>query len=124
MLLHSGQRLLDVEHVGEATVVRFRVRALVDEAVVDAVGRQLSHLAEHGGRRFFVLNCDQVESLTSAMLAKLITLRRKVQADGRVVLCHIPAHLEDLFHRLWLTKLLPVYGDEEQALHALQNPGG
>ena len=71
------------------------------------------------GRRKLLLNFGNVEYLSSAALAKLITLNKKLQqVNGRLVLCNIDPQIYEVFEITKLNKLFNIQGDEQTALQA------
>jgi anti-anti-sigma factor len=73
----SHQRI-DVEAVGDVTVVRFRVKAL-GESQIEAVREELFGLA---GRPRLRLDLAGIEYLGAAALSVFVSLHRRVRAAG------------------------------------------
>jgi anti-anti-sigma factor len=105
-MLSEAQNLwLQVESVGDVTVVRF------------TIGETLYNLVETSPCRKFVLNFGNVKSLASTMFGKLTALHQKLEAaGGRLVLCQIDPGLREIFENVNLIPLLPVFADEREAL--------
>ena len=127
MVMPAGPQLLRVKEVGPVTVVTFAARSILDEYDVDAIGQRLTGLLDQ--KQFhLVLDFAPVERLTSLMLARLVSLSAKVRAaGGRVVMCRISPQLREVFVLVGLTKLIPSYETEEEALQGfvgLRRPGG
>ena len=111
---------LQVERVGDATVVRFTRRTILDGDTIEAIGAQLLAVAAGGDCRKLVVNFDRVESLTSAMLGKLVSAQRKVEAaGGRVAFCRVDPFLLRIFNLVRLPDLVPICADEREALESL-----
>src|SRR5437879_11260439 len=90
MSAQPRRRRLEVEDIGDVTVVNFTDRKILDEQNIQIIGEQLFSLVDELGRRKVLLNFGNVEYLSSAALGKLITLNKKLQAvNGRLVLCNI-----------------------------------
>jgi len=71
------------------------------------------------GRRKILLNFGNVEYLSSAALAKLITLNKKLQqVGGRLSLCNIDPQIYEVFEITKLNKLFNIQTDEQAALQA------
>ena len=84
------RRRLEVEQIGDVTVVNFIDRKILDEQNIQIIGEQLFGLVDEEGCRKLLLNFGNVEFLSSAALGKLITLNKKLQAaKGRLILCNI-----------------------------------
>jgi anti-sigma B factor antagonist len=57
--------------------------------------------------------------LSSAALAKLITLNKKLQqVNGRLVLCNIDPQIYEVFEITKLNKLFDIQAEEQAALQA------
>src|SRR5437868_10822518 len=112
------RRRLEVEDIGDVTVVNFTDRKILDEQNIQVIGEQLYSLVDEAGRRKILLNFGNVEYLSSAALAKLITLNKKLQqAAGRLILCNIHPQISELFE---ITKLNTLFTIQTQEQHALQ----
>src|SRR6202045_5301545 len=92
------RRRLEVEDIGDVTVVNFTDRKILDEQNIQIIGEQLFSLVDESGRRKLLLNFANVEYLSSAALAKLITLNKKLQQlGGRLILCNISDQIYEVF---------------------------
>lgn len=113
------RRRLEVEDIGDVTVVNFIDRKILDEQIIQAIGEQLFSLVEEAGRRKLLLNFGNVEYLSSAALAKLITLNKKLQqAGGRLILCNIDPQIYEVFEITKLNKIFNIQSEEQAALQA------
>ena len=113
------RRRLEVEDVGDVTVVSFVDRKILDEQNIQVIGEQLFKLVDDDGRRKLLLNFGNVEYLSSAALGKLITLNKKVQsAGGRLILCNIDPQIHEVFEITKLDKFFKIMKEEQQALQA------
>jgi anti-sigma B factor antagonist len=111
------RRRLEVEDLGDVTVVSFTDRKILDEQNIQVIGDQLFGLVDENGRKKLLLNFGNVEYMSSAALGKLITLNKKVQsAGGRLVLCNIDPQIREVFEITKLDKLFVIRGDEQEAL--------
>jgi anti-anti-sigma factor len=124
MSLPSYYRWLDVEQVGDVTAVRFTTRTVLGDDAIRAIGEQLTSLADSAGCRRFVLNLTRVESLSSAMIGRLVALHGRVEAaGGRLVLCGLGPFLLEIFKILNLLDVAPIYRDEAEALRSFGAAG-
>lgn len=115
----STHRHIDVSEVGDTTVVRFLDRKILDEANIEALGKELFSLVEEQGRRKVLLNFTKVEFLSSAALGKLITLYHKVKShQGMLKLSNIRTEIYEVFAITKLNKLFDIKEDEADALAA------
>src|SRR5438874_1612969 len=85
MSAQPRRRRLEVEDIGDVTVVNFVDRKILDEQNIQIIGEQLFSLVDEVGRRKLLLNFSNVEYLSSAALGKLITLNKKLQAAGGAI---------------------------------------
>jgi anti-anti-sigma factor len=117
-MLSEAQNLwLQVESVGDVTVVRFTIPWILKEGTIETIGETLYNLVETSPCRKFVLNFGNVKSLASTMFGKLTALHQKLEAaGGRLVLCQIDPGLREIFENVNLIPLLPVFADEREAL--------
>jgi anti-anti-sigma factor len=99
------------------TVVRLKTPSLVDEDAVRAVFDPINAWVGEVGRIRLVLNLAAVEDVGHLFLAKLVTLRRKVQAgDGRLALCQLQPAAQEVLEITRLTPLFNVYATEQEAV--------
>jgi anti-sigma B factor antagonist len=111
------RRRLEVEDIGDVTVVSFTDKKILDEQNIQVIGEQLFGLVDDSGRTKLLLNFSNVEYMSSAALGKLITLNKKVQAaGGKLVLCNIIPQIREVFEITRLDKVLVIRGDEQEAL--------
>lgn len=113
------RKRLEVEDVGDVTVVNFTDRKILDEQNIQLIGEQLFSLVDESGRKKVLLNFGNVEYLSSAALGKLITLNKKLQAaGGRLILCNIDPQIYEVFEITKLNKLFNIQKEEQAALQA------
>jgi anti-sigma B factor antagonist len=94
----TPRRRLEVEDIGDVTVVNFTSKKLIDEQTIQSTGEELFSLVDEPGQRKILLNFGNVEYLSSAALGMFITLNKKVRAAGRrLILCNINPQLSELF---------------------------
>jgi anti-sigma B factor antagonist len=111
---------LQIEPVGDVTVVRFTDKKLIDDQTIRLIGDQLCSLVDEQGQRIILLNFVNVEYLSSAALGKLIILHKKViAAGGRLVLYNIDPQIYEVFAVTKLNKLFDIRrrgeGDDPEA---------
>lgn len=112
----STQNRITVAEVGDVTAVNFVDRKILDEAIIQELGRELFNLIEEGRNRL-LLNFSNVEFLSSAALGKLITLDKKVKsASGVLRLSNIRPEIYEVFAITRLNKLFEIHDDEADAL--------
>src|SRR4051812_5083467 len=97
------RRRLEIEEVGEVTLVRFVDRKILDEQNIQIIGEQLFSLVDEFGKKQILLDFSRVEYLSSAANGKFITLAKKVHAvKGKLAFCGIDPALYEVFE---ITKL-------------------
>jgi anti-sigma B factor antagonist len=111
------RRRLEVEDIGDVTVVNFVDKRILDEQNIQIIGEQLFSLVDEVGRRKVLLNFGNVEFLSSAALGKLIALHKKLQAvGGRLILCNIDPEIYEVFEITRLDKFFNIRKEEQAAL--------
>jgi anti-sigma B factor antagonist len=119
MASQPRRKRLEVEDVGDVTVVNFTDRKILDEQNTQLIGEQLFSLVDESGRKKILLNFGNVEYLSSAALGKLITLNKKLQAaGGKLILCNIDPQIYEVFEITKLNKLFNIHKEEQAALQA------
>jgi anti-sigma B factor antagonist len=113
------RRRLEVEDIGDVTVVNFVDNKIIDEQNIQIIGEQLFSLVDEVGRRKLLLNFSNVDYMSSAALGKLITLNKKVNAaGGRLILCGIAPQIYEVFEITKLDKFFKIVKEEQAALQA------
>jgi anti-sigma B factor antagonist len=107
-----------VKYVDGVAVVTFLDTVSMFEADrVDAVGKELVDLAESRKEPRILLNLANAHFMSSAMLAHLVKLHRKVQAaKGRVRLCGLRPVILDAFKVSQFDRIFEIFPDEVSAL--------
>lgn len=119
MSTQPRRQRLEVEDIGDVTVVNFTDKKILDEQNIQIIGDQLFRLVDELGRTKLLLNFGNVEYLSSAALGKLITLNRKVnQVGGKLILCNIAPQIYEVFEITKLNKVFNIHKDEQAALQA------
>jgi len=105
------------EQVGGTTWVRLRGPRITDQVYINELGDELVALLESGAQRDLLIDLEEVEFLSSAMLGKLIRLfKRAAQVGGRVRLCSIRPSIREVFEITQLHKVFEIYPDADEAL--------
>jgi anti-sigma B factor antagonist len=113
-------RRLEVETVGRVTVASFRDERIVNDDVIEDLGEEFKSLVGRRGVRNVLLNFGRVKALSSAALAKLFGLKKRVEAaGGQLRLCCVHPELMEVFHLHRPRKsppLFQIHDDEQDAL--------
>ena len=119
MSAQPRRRRLEVETIGDVTVVNFTDKRILDEQNIQVIGEQLFGLVDEQGHRRLLLNFSNVEYLSSAALGKFITLNKKVAATGgKLVMCNINEEIFEVFEITKLNRLFNIQKDEQTGLQA------
>src|SRR5262245_42220355 len=111
------RRRLEVEDIGDITVVNFLDKKILDDQNIQMIGEQLMSLVDELGRSKILLNFGNVEFLSSAALGKLIVLNRKLaEVNGKLVLCNIDPQIYEVFEITKLNKVFTMAKDEQTGL--------
>ena len=110
---------LEMEQVGDVTVVRITHKRLLESAQVEGVSQSLMRLAGDPGRNQMLVDFGTVESLSRTVLATLLLLRKKLTAHGgRLALCGLRPDVREVFAITGLEGALNVYVSEQEALQS------
>ena len=119
--MQSHHPPLEVQKSGDVAIVSFTQRSLLSPDLIEAIGQQLFSLVEKDNCRKFILHFGNVESMTTAMVGKLVGLHKRVEAaGGRLALCRIGPFLSEIFKILNVPTVMPVYSDEQKALDSFR----
>jgi stage II sporulation protein AA (anti-sigma F factor antagonist) len=112
---------LKTQEVGPVTVVTFEAQNILDELDAEEAGEQLNALLRRGGPPNLLLDFGPLERMTSSMVARLLNLAAAVRAaGGRIAMCRVSPFLRDVFALLGVTRVIPMYTTEEEALEDFQ----
>ncbi len=115
----AGYQRLDVNEVGDVTVVRFRDQKIIEDINIQELGQELFQLVETDNRKKILLNFATVDFLSSAALGKLITMDKKVKGHGGALkLSNIRPEIYEVFTITKLNRLFDIKDDEADALAA------
>jgi anti-anti-sigma factor len=108
---------LVVEMVGDTGVVRFTQRRLLGADLIEAVAAEMLRFVEEKDCRKLILNLAHVESMTTAMVGKIVLLKRRIEtAGGRLILCQLDPFLKEIFKVLHMADAFSICDDEPAAL--------
>jgi anti-anti-sigma regulatory factor len=111
---HPG---LAAKRVGSATIVNLGERPLTEGQTIEQLATDLLQLVEQHGPGALVLNCCGLVEFGSALVGKLVWLRKRMQSLGDLlVLTDLPQHFADVLNRLRLAPLFTRCASEEEAV--------
>jgi anti-sigma B factor antagonist len=115
----TAYRRLEINEIGDVTVVRFRDHKIVEDVNIQELGNEMFQLIEADNRDKLLLNFSEVEFLSSAALGKLITLNKKMKAHGGALkFSNIRPEIYEVFAITRLNRLFDIKDDEAEALAA------
>jgi len=111
------QSHLTVKNSGGVRLVEFSERKILEELCISEIGKQLGKLVTDVEGVKLLLSFKNVEHLSSAALAMLITLDKKVtEKKGQLKLSDISPPIYEVFKITRLNKLFTIYGTAKEAL--------
>jgi anti-sigma B factor antagonist len=118
----SSQRdlaFLDVERVGQVTVVRFTRSYLSQKGAVLNLGPELFSRLRKEDPPWLVLDFSGVTHLTSPIIGQLALLHKKAEPlGGRLALCAFPREALEVLRLSRLDEVFNLYRNEEEALES------
>ena len=119
MARQSSRRWLQIEPVGDVSVVKFTQPDIVDLEIIRVLGEQLLGLVDEGRR--VVLDFSRVKRLSTALVGKVVALHKRLNSvGGRLALCQVAPHLREALELLKLPRLVPIYDEEREALEKME----
>lgn len=107
--------------VGQIHVVTFNPRRVMDPIVIEEIGAELESLINENQGSTFLLDLDNVEFLSSAVLNRLIVLDKNVKSgQGILAFCGLRPAVSEVFAITKLDLLFKIYGSCDEALDQLQ----
>ena len=105
----------------DVTVVHFTEAKVLDQRNINLIGDELTKMAESGGVLKMLINMENVEYLSSAVLGKLISVHKTLrQKKGSLKLCGIGAAIFEVFEITRLDKVFDIQKSENDALEAFR----
>jgi len=115
----TSRRWLHVEPVGDVSVVKFTQPDILDLEVIRVLGEQLLGLVDPGRR--IVLNFEQVQRLSTALVGKVVALHQRLKDQGgQLAMCRVAPHLREALELLKLPRFVPIYAEEREALEKME----
>jgi len=117
-LAKPGYQYLAVKMVDGVAVITFlESAAMIEGDKVDGLAKELFDVIDTKKYTKVVLNLYNAGYMSSAMLAQLVRLHRKMQElKGKVRLCALRPPVMDAFKVSQFDRLFDIYVDEEAAL--------
>lgn len=103
------------------TVVRLNETALSTERLVREIGAEILRLIGTRSQRL-VIDLSTVDALSSAMIGKLVTIKRKVEEHkGVLALCGVSEELMGAFRVSRIQDYFTIHSDLDAALAAMRD---
>jgi len=113
------RKALVVRTVGSVAVVYFTDTKILEEMQIKWLGNELYALVDNQFKVFIIVNFQNVERFSTALLGKLIGLKKKVAASkGDVRLCCIPPNIMEIFSVTGLDAAFTIFNDEQSAIES------
>jgi anti-sigma B factor antagonist len=109
--------LLKVRKQNEVAVVTFATSRILDQSNVQQLGEEFGSLVDEYSLDKIVVNFSGVTYMSSAVMGKLVSLLKKVQAaGGRLVLCSIEDSIYEIFEIMRFDKMFDIRPTEDEAV--------
>jgi len=107
---------VEVSREGDISVVRFADRKILEEIPIAEIGERLTSLADSEAGVKMLLDFENVEHLSSAVLSMLINLNKRVgEQGGQLKLANIRPQIYEVFK---ITRLNEVFDIHESTAKA------
>lgn len=108
---------LKVKKTNGLSIVEFSDRKILDELCILEIQEELERLVSAKAGGHFLLSFKQVEHLSSAALAMLITLKKQVEKEnGKLKLSDINPQIFEVFKITRLNKLFDIHSSADEAV--------
>jgi anti-anti-sigma factor len=113
---HKKSRLL-TRAQGDVMVVHFLDTRILDVVNINQIAEELSDIVEKKNYTRLLLNLTNVEYLSSAVLAKLIGLHKRLkELRGELRVCSVRDSIMEVFRITKLDKVFDIQRTEEEGL--------
>lgn len=111
------EKLLDVKRINAQTAVAKVLVKRIDDSNYEAMGNQLMVLAKKYEISHILLNLDEVKTLVSMALAKLLALDKHLRSvGGELRLCQLGEVVREVFVVTGIEKRIKLFDTETAAL--------
>ena len=102
---------------GDVMVVHFLDTRILDVVNINQIAEELSDIVEKKNYTRLLLNLTNVEYLSSAVLAKLIALHKRLkELRGELRVCSVRDSIMEVFRITKLDKVFDIQSTEEEGL--------
>jgi len=111
------RKALVVRAIGNVVAVYFTDSKILEEMQIKWLGTELYDLVEKQSRNRIVINFQNVQRFSTALLGKLVGLKKKTaEAAGNVKLCCISPSIMEIFTVTGLDAAFDIFDDEQAAI--------
>jgi len=111
---------LKVSSLGDATIVEFVDRKILDEVGISQIGDQITALVAQAGQAKFIMDFTGVAHMSSSALGMLITIQKRVrERSGQLKLCGIHPAIMEVFTITRLNEVFDIHPTRQDALASL-----
>ena len=113
---------LDVKEKGKVVVATFLEVAFLDETTIKELGQELENLVKERTPIHLIINFENVDYLSSAVLGRLVKVYKLVKkGKGKVKLCCIRKNIQQVFKITKLDKMFEIFPDEDKAVRSFKS---
>lgn len=114
--------MMEIEEDKRGMVDRFALRGKLDGGTANLLEQKLMAAIE-AGSRLLLLNCAELDYVSSAGLRVLLMAAKKLKVgNGRIVLSSLKPHILEVFDIAGFSTIFPIHDSDEAALRTIQNP--
>ena len=115
--MNTSYEHVTVEENGDATIVRFRDAAILDQVRIQEIGEEMYSVVENTPGFKLVVDFQGVQHLSSITLEKLIELKKRVDvAGGKLRLAAIKPEIMEVFRITRLDMIFDINTNVTEAL--------
>lgn len=112
---------LRIKKINDVTQVEFIDRNILDEANIQLIGEEITHIIESAPKPKLLISFTNVDHLSSAALGTLITINNRVRnAQGQLRLSDIDPQIYEVFVITKLNKLFEIHETAAEALKSFR----
>ena len=112
---------LKIDSVGKIHVVTFVANRVMAPIVIEDLGKELQTLFDEHSGETFLLDLQNVEFLSSAVLNRLIVLDKSVKStQGVMAFSNLRPAVCEVFAITKLDLLFKIFGNRDEAIEELQ----
>jgi anti-sigma B factor antagonist len=109
--------LLRIQKQDDVALVSFVTSRILDQSNVQQLGEELNALVDEHQLRKVVLNFSGVTYMSSAVMGKLVSLLKKMQAaGGKLRLCAIEKSIYEIFEIMRFDKMFKIFPTQDEAV--------